>query len=287
MVKKSIALGLGILSSFLWATYYPFINLSKASSYYIISLPFLIGGIIFLLYAKYKNYISSELKKFTFFDIIIISFLAFFMQYSIVIANGKIGSVDTSLFVFLGDGIVIPSIALVAKIDSKKKKMNLFLPGAAVLIGGGLLIISNGFDIHLLYNNSLYGLFATFSMSAYFLLTQYKFKDSINITFLGITFIITSIIALCFGSIYTPFSVPNANELVFLLIIGVTSFFIAYYFFFISSSNLGIATITFLQALIPVFTTLFMFELGNRVTFYQILGIVVTIVGTIIISKSV
>ncbi|MGC8580943.1 MAG: EamA family transporter [Thermoplasmata archaeon] len=287
MVKKSVALVLGILSSFLWATYYPFINLSKASLYYIVSLPFLIGGIVFLVYAKYKNLIYSELKKFTFFDIIIISFLAFFMQYSIVIANGKIGSVDTSLFVFLGDGIVIPSIALVAKIDSKKKKMNFFLPGAVVLIVGGLLIISNGFDVHLLYNNSLYGLFATFSMSAYFLLTQYKFKESINITFLGTSFIITSIIALCFGSIYSPFSVPTINELVFLLVVGLTSFFIAYYFFFISSSSLGIATITFLQALIPVFTTIFMFELGNSVTFYQILGIAVTIIGTVIISKSV
>ncbi len=277
----------GVLSSFIWSSYYPLLYIEgNSSSFLTVGIPFLVGGLIFLFTSWKRGTIKKDIKRSSIPILVLLSILAYGMQESIVISVVHNGSINTSLFIMLGDIIVVPLLVIILTVDNTERNLLLFILSIILLFVGGDIVIANGIYLPPASIDLLYGIAAMIFMSVYFITTQHTMGNNINETTLGMTFIGVFIISIVSIPYYPSWNVITAFQFFILVIIGITSFNIAYWCYFISSSVKGMAVTSILQALIPAFTTVFMVTLGEPVTFYTILGICITSAGAVTASLS-
>ena len=283
-----VATLLALTASFVWATYYFFVLGSPsgvAPSAFLV-YPFLFGGLAFAGASVQRGRGAAFLRLWSEPIAWVRVLLIVGMQVSVLAATYAAGAVDTSLLSLVGDVVLTPILLLaVYREGVGRVRSPAFVPGLALASIGATLTIVGGGSVRPLEGWAwLVAPAVPLSVALYFLLTaraaQRVPTDAViaQATLGGalVTLLLSPLIP---GGALGLLSVPPSGVVV-LVVLGVTSFFLAPVLYFDAIERVGLMLPALLMATIPVFTlALAVLVLAQVPPWLALLGIPIAVVG--------
>jgi len=285
---RSLATTLALASALSWASYYVFVLwlAPLTSAAVIVVYPFIIGGVIFLVWALARGEASTFLALWRDPMAYVRILLAVVMQIASLVGTYSAGPIDTSLLALLGDVIMVPLLLIVLfGEDRDLVRTPWFLAGVAIcLIGGGLTIVGgqtltpvNGWTLLIVPVIPL-------SIGLYFLLTARAARTtslvSLNAQAMLGSGVVSALIAPAFPRGQMGLGVDSLLVVLILIALGVVVYFIAPYLYFAAIERGGLIPTAILMSMIPAFTlVLSVTVLGIAPSLLAAFGIPVAIVG--------
>ncbi len=248
---------LAVSAAFVWATYYVFVAYGRSiDAAALFFYPSLFGSLFFIAHGALNGrsfplpskrrdyllpaagYISSQLL----------------IIYSILLNGGVV----TSIFILVGDTILSPTIIFASGRNRFRPRLPLLAGGVAVLVSSAaVLTILGGRITSTSDEGILLLILIPPALSLFFVYTNERIMADGMSRILGPTFLVsaafTALYAVAAGTpaILYPHS---PQDLLLLLVIGLTSMYAGYLLFFRASRSAGFTLTSILMALIPPFT---------------------------------
>jgi drug/metabolite transporter (DMT)-like permease len=285
------ATGLALLAAALWASYYGFIlGLNgHLSGLALIAYPFIIGGIGYAIYCSLRGEGGAFLRLFR--DPAQWGRIGMFLgiQVSVVYITLVNGAVDAALLSLVGDVALTPLLVMAAFSEGRDRLRSRAFVGGLVLSGAGasLTIVAGG---------SLQG-FSGWSwiaapaeavlIAAYFVSAARAGRTTPVTAIAGQASLVAGLVALPFALVlpasYGNLSFGGPLEVVLLVGVGITSFFLAPAVYFAAIGRAGIFLPSLLMAAIPVFTLgVAALVAGEYPTALGVAGVPIAVVGGVL-----
>ena len=285
------AVGLSLAAAFLWALYYPLVlgARSGASPAATIVLPFLFGGIAYLLHAAHggaaRRAIALGARPISWGR----TGLLVGMQLSILAGTYTLGPVDASLLSLIGDVVVTP-LLVAAFWPSRAGRFGsaMFAIGLALSLAGGALTIGGGAAPEAV-RGAGWAIVAVVPLcvAGYFLLSAHANErdpptavvTQSTLAAAGLSLLLAPLLP---GGIGSLLAVPP-RALLLLAATGVTAFWAGPFLYFRAMERAGVVIPPMLMTAIPVFTLLlsaFVLRLG--LPWIAVAGIPVAVLGAVL-----
>lgn len=283
-------MAMAFLASVLWATYYPlilFVNPQLDGA--VLALPFLFGGLPFLAVAGLGRgrKFSDVLGVLTSRTALLCGALLAILQFDVILATRLAGAIPTAIFTLLGDVALIPGMNYALwREDGARIRRPLFWGGIALAtVGASLTILGGGGLGEWSGLTWLVLLPLPLLVGAYFLLVAHAVRK------VPIGDLVASASLLAFGgsavgalALFGPGVFPgplHLTDLAILVLVGVTTFFVAPWAFFEASNRLTVTVPAVVNATIPIFTMLLVVAfLGAKLTWLSGLGVPLAFLGS-------
>ena len=279
----------GIVAAFVWSTYYLFIYYSyELDKFLVFSIPALSGStLLIILNSNSRKSLNYLLDK----SLILSSLFYFSSQFFIILSSEKNGSVITSLGVLLGNAVLTPIITIIIHINTHKIKYHVFAISMFLVIPSSTMLALYGKSIRISgILGVLFLLGVIFSLPIFFIVLNSSVNKIGSFKAISGTFFWPGLLIIGLGIFLCPrLDVLQTSISIFLLVIaGITSMGIAYILYFRSVKFVGLAMTGFLQSLVPVFTTIFVFFFEKTpITLIDLLLIFIISFGAIISMASI
>jgi drug/metabolite transporter (DMT)-like permease len=283
------ALGLSLLASVLWAAYYPLIVvLPSSADGVVLVLPFLFGALPFLALRSRTGPGDPSGERTPLYAYVVAGIFMMALQLDVIVSTRLVGAVPTAIFTLLGDVVAIPIISfLFWREGSQRVLAPKFWVGAIVATVGATLAIAAGESaLPLGWKLAALEIPIPILVGLYFAfvarLTQ---KVPIQrvvgpVTLCGF---LASLVALPFLGGLPSFGVLPPLGYVDLLVVGLTTFFVAPWAFFEASRRVSVVIPAVVNATIPIFTMVFMVGfLGAPIYLLALLGIPLAFGGALL-----
>ena len=287
-----VAAGLSVTAAFLWATYYIFVLSVGSGPAAIVAWPFLSAGVIYLVYTIYLGHFREFLGLWRSPMAYARALFLIGMQVSVLASTYVAGPVDTSLLSLVGDAALTPLLLIaIYREGIDRARSPFFLGGLALSIGGATLTIVGGQGTQAIVGVGwLVAPAVPLTVALYFLLSA---RASLSVPSSAV--IAQAMLAGTLGTILLSPLLPGGlggllvgswHDAVFLVALGVTSFFLAQVFYFKAIELAGIFLPTLLMATIPVFTLIVAVTiLGESATWIALAGIPIAVGGGLLAMR--
>ncbi len=244
----------------------------------------------FILLIKEKNPNSLKIRKVDFIiSFIVAGFLALFCCNISVLKSLNYIDAGVQKVIAYSSPIFTTFIYVTF---FRRKITKLEFASLSVMLVGLILIIGNmNFTDSSIFKGILFSLMAAIFSSLYSIITE-EFKTEINFivywfyAFLGAS--VSVLIYMIFNSIPINFAIITSNfELTLLLLASaILNFVIPYITQFLAIGSIGAIKTGVILTLSPVLCVLLgVFLLGEGITFLQIVGMVLVVIASLVISK--
>ncbi len=292
---RATAVGLVVLSAFLWATYYLFVLWATpaATPSSILVVPFLVGGSAYLGLATARGAGRTFLRLFLAPSAYVRILLLIGMQVSVLAATYLTGPVDSSLLSLIGDVVATPiAAATLYGVHRRQLFSVLFAVGVGLnLVGGGLAIAGGQRLAAVPPLGWLIVPAIPLTVALYVLLTA-RANESlpqsavVGQSMLGAGLVLVLLSPLLPGGAGTLFS-PPPKALLLLVATGMTSFFGSPVLYFAAIGRVGLVLPPMLMTGIPVFTLLLSAVfLGLSPPLVALLGIPIAVAGGLVAIRA-
>jgi drug/metabolite transporter (DMT)-like permease len=287
----AVAAAMAIASAFLWATYYFFVVAMTPGTApsAMIAEPFLVGGGAYILWAARLGHGRIVLDLFRQPSAWLRVALIVMMQLSVLGATYTAGAVNTSLLSLLGDAGMTPLLAMIVLREGRHRARSpLFLGGLITAAAGATLTILAGGAAGPFRGWALViAPVVPLAVAGFFVLSAHESQRRPTSAVLGqATFgggLVGLVIAGLLPGGWPGLLLTTPTEVVLMLGLGLTSFFIATMLYFGAIARAGIILPTLFQVLIPIFTLgLAALLLREIPTPLGLLGIPIAVVGGIL-----
>jgi drug/metabolite transporter (DMT)-like permease len=278
--------GASILAAFLWASYYPLLLLLPGvPAGTVTAFPILVGALAFWLWTPGMKRVPRMGTRKDAGTWILGGVLLAAMQFDVVFTTRWLGAVDTSLLTLVADVVVTPTLLWALWREGGPHLSHpYFVAGVVLSLAGAVLAIGGPGVTPLVGGGSRLwvGLPLPFLVALFFLLISRQGSGS-NPPAPAATFTLGALLALAIGFAGDPSHlIPAADPRLWsvLLLLGLTSFFWAPAAYFWAASRATIVIPAVLQALIPIFTLLFVAILfGHPPSMDQMIGVPLAVAG--------
>ena len=285
---RSTATTLALASALAWASYYVFVLwlAPLTSPAVVIVYPFLVGGVLFLLWAVARGETTSFLALWRDPMAYVRILLAVVMQVASLAGTYSAGPIDTSLLALLGDVVLVPLLLMVLfREDLELARTPWFLAGVFLcLLGGGLTIVGGNTLTPVSGYTVLIVPAIPLSIGLYFLLMARAARTaplaSVNAQAMLGSGVVSAALTPLFPAGTSSLGIDSAVGVGLLLALGVAVYFLAPFFYFAAIERGGLVPTAILMSLIPAFTlVLTITVLGIAPNLIAAFGIPMAIVG--------
>jgi drug/metabolite transporter (DMT)-like permease len=277
---------LAVFAAFLWATYYVFVLSVRSGPAAIIAWPFLTAGVAFLGYVAYRGHLREFWALWRSPMAYVRSAFLIAMQVSVLASTYVAGPVDTSLLSLVGDAALTPLLLiLIYREGADRARSPFFLGGLALSISGATLTIVGGQGARAIQG---FGWLVTpavpLAVALYFLLSARASLRIPSDAVLAQSMLVGGLGSLALSPLLprgaAGLGVGSLHDAAFLIILGLTSFFVAQVVYFKAIELAGIFLPTLLMATIPVFTLVVAVTLLRETsTWLAVAGIPIAVAG--------
>jgi len=283
---------LAVFAAFLWATYYIFVLSVRSAPAAIVAWPFLAAGVVFVGVVVQRGHVGQLLALWGSPMAYFRSALLIGMQVSVLASTYVAGPVDTSLLSLVGDAALTPVLLIVIyREGADRARSPYFLGGLTLSIAGATLTIVGGQGAKVIHGIGwLVAPVVPLTVALYFLLSA---RASMRVPSDAV--LAQSMLVAAFGSIALSPLLPGGvqglgvgslHDAVFLIVLGLTSFFLAQVLYFKAIELAGIFLPTLLMATIPVFTLIVAVTvLGETSTWIALAGIPIAVGGGLLAMR--
>ncbi|MFZ0892021.1 MAG: DMT family transporter [Thermoplasmata archaeon] len=282
---------LALGAAFIWATYYIIVlrGALGAGPACLVAFPFLAGGLAYLGLTTVQGHLRAFFALFRSPAAYLRIGLIVGMQVSILVATYETGAVDTSLLSLIADVVLTPLLIFVlfreggARLRSWTLPlgMTLSLAGATLtIVGGGVVAPLRGVAI-------LVAPIVPLTVAFYFLAVARTAREIPSSAIVAHATIGGAVAIFALSPLF-PGGVMSLNlgdptSVVWTIVLGVTSFFLAPFLYFRAIELGGLVLSALLMASIPVFTLgLSAAFLGITPTLASAAGVPIAVVGGIL-----
>lgn len=260
--RPAIASVAALSAAFLWASYYLFVlyldpTMGPAG---LLTYPFLFGGVSYTALAVAQGHGRVLLRLFADRSAYLRMALLFGMQVGVLASTYTAGPVDTSLLSLLGDVTLTPILVMVLLHQATDRARSpAFWTGVVLSTAGAALTILGGHSAPALHGVAwLVAPTVTITVAVYFLLTARA-----NVRLPGSAVVAQATLgAAGLSALVSPLlpggtgglGIASPLDLLLVIGLGVTSFFLAPYIYFRAIEYAGLLLPALLMASIPVFT---------------------------------
>ena len=292
---KSVAAVLSLLSAFGWATYYIFVLAITPGTTpsAILVYPFLYGGIAYALWAILAGHGAAFVQLWRSPAAYLRTALLVGMQLSVLAATYLTGPVDAALLSLIGDVVVTPVlVAFAFSVHRREIRSTWFTVGALLSLVGGAMAIAGGKEVSAIHSWGWLVVPAVpLTVALYFLLTALANRETAASAVVGQSMLaaslVTVVIAPAIPGGWAGLAVVTPYPVVVLLVLGLTSFFLAPVLYFEALARGGLVLPPMLMTGIPVFTLLLSATvLHLAVPFVALLGIPVAVLGALLALRA-
>jgi drug/metabolite transporter (DMT)-like permease len=287
--QPRLAAALAVFAAFLWATYYIFVLSVASGPAAIVAWPFLVAGAAFLVYVAYLGHLRQFLDLWRSPMAYLRASLLIGMQISVLASTYVAGPVDTSLLSLVGDAALTPLLLIaIYREGADRARSPFFLGGLALSIGGAALTIVGGQGAKVIHGVGwLVAPLVPLTVALYFLLSARASLRTPSDAVLAQSMIVAGFGAIALSPLLPQgvggLGVGSVHDAAFLVILGLTSFFLAQVVYFKAIELAGIFLPTLLMATIPVFTLVVAVTvLGESSTWLALAGIPIAVAGGLI-----
>jgi EamA-like transporter family len=277
---------LAVVAAFLWATYYIFVLSVRSGPAAILAWPFLASGLAFVVFVLYRGHARQFLALWSSPMAYVRAALLISMQVSVLASTYVAGPVDTSLLSLVGDAALTPLLLIaIYREGADRARSPYFLGGLTMSIGGATLTIVGGQGARVIQGFGwLVAPAVPLAVALYFLLSA---RESLRVpsdAVLAQSMLVAGVGSLALAPLLPGgvggLGVSSWHDAVFLIVLGLTSFFIAQVLYFKAIELAGIFLPTLLMATIPVFTLIVAVTiLGESSTWIALAGIPIAVGG--------
>ncbi|MCI4330544.1 MAG: DMT family transporter [Thermoplasmata archaeon] len=282
---------LAVLAAFLWATYYFFVLgvTPEVPPSALVVYPFLIGGLAYLALALWQGH-GRDLVALT-LDPVAYARIGLMASMQILVLAGTyvLGAVDTSLLTLVGDTVLTPLMLMAFLSEGRHRARSLlFLFGIALSTGGASLTIAGGGGAQPVQGLGwAVAILVPVVVAAYFILAARESRRRPTSAVVAhATLGAAAVVFLLSPGIPGGFSglvVSHPVDVGLLVVLGLTSFFIAPYLYFRAIQTAGMVLPAVLMAAIPVFTLMLSAALFATIPApLGLLGIPVAVFGAVL-----
>ena len=281
---------LALLAAFLWATYYFFVlGLAPGvASSALIVYPFLFGSVCYFAWIWKRGELSTFSTLWKSPAAYLRLSLNLAMQLLVLASTYLAGPIDTSLLSLVGDVVLTPLLVMGFYREGRHAARSVaFIAGVGLCTVGASLTIVGGQSFQSLHGFAwIIAPLLPIAVAAYFLLTArasrtVSYETLVTHSTIGAALAAVALTPLFPGGFAGLVVAPI--DLLFLAILGITSFFLAPFLYFRSIRVAGLVLPAILMAAIPVFTLILSyFILGSIPPLIAALGIPIAVVGAVL-----
>ncbi len=285
----AVLLALG--AAFVWATYYIIVLRATpgAGAAGLVAYPFLAGGVAYLVWTMVQGHLPSFLQLFRSPAAYLRIGLIVGMQISILVATYETGAVDTSLLSLIADVVLTPILiyVLFREGGARLRSWTLSLGMTLSLAGASLTIVGEGVVAPLRGIAILVAPIVPLTVAFYFLAVAHTAREVPSSAIVAHATLGGGVVALALSPFFPggPASLGfgSVATLAWILVLGVTSFFLAPVLYFRAIELGGLVLAALLMASIPVFTLgLAAAFLGTVPSLAAAAGVPIAVVGGIL-----
>lgn len=283
----------GGLAAFLWASYYVFVlALPVGEDGLLIDLPFLFAGLLFLVAypGRRPGGALGVLRTCATWPGIVRGGIFALVQLDVVLATRWAGAVDASLVTLLADVVATPLLVLaVVHEDAGKVRSKVFWLGVLLASSGAAAtILGNGQAVPLSLPALLSLVPLPFLIAVYFVWVNQASKRAPAGEVLGAASLMAFVVGslggvLVFGPAWATYSPVTFDQVVIMVVVGLTSFYLGPFAYFWAAGRTTIVLPAVLQALIPVFTLMMIALLAlQRFSWVAWIGVPLAFLGSVV-----
>ncbi|MCI4325447.1 MAG: DMT family transporter [Thermoplasmata archaeon] len=289
--RRLLAVGLSLISAFLWAAYYAFVlGLSPGiPPSGLLFWPFAFGGLGYLTWVIAGKHGAAFRQLFRSPSAWARVALLLTMQLAVLAETFLAGPVDTSLLSLLGDVVITPFLVMVALNEGRHRARDPWFLGGVVAatLGATLTIVASGTVRPLTDAAAAVAVLVPFVVAVYFLSAAQenrRLPTSAVVAHATVFAALAALLVLPFVPGGLPgLGIPSVTAGLLLAALGLTSFFVAPALYFRAIEEAGIVLPAVLMATIPVFTLLLSAALFREVPpLLALVGIPLAVVGAIL-----
>ena len=287
---RAIAITFSLVAALGWSSYYIFvlrITPGTAPSA-ILVYPFLVGGFAYAGWAVAGGHGRSFARLWRDPSAYLRTGLLVGMQFSVLAATYLTGPVDASLLSLIGDAVATPLIvAFVLGRHREQIRSRLFAVGLVVSLAGVTMTIVGGRSLTTVHSWGWLVVPAVpLTVAFYFLLTARANERAPASAVVGQSMLAAGLFCLILAPLvpggWAGVAAVSVGPWLVLVVIGLTSFFLAPALYFVALHRVGLVIPPMLMTGIPVFTLLLSaIVLGLALPIIAILGIPVAVVGAL------
>jgi hypothetical protein len=284
--RAGLSAGLAVAAAFLWATYYLFVLTISSGAAAVVALPFVVGGLAFLVLALWEGHGSAFLALWRSPMAYVRALFVIGMQTSVLAGTYVAGPIDTSLLSLVGDVCLTPILLIgIYREGLEHARAPPFLAGLVLsTIGASLTIVGGQGTEPLAGWGWLVAIGVPLTVALYFLFTARASRtvpvSAVNAQALLAGALGTLLLAPLFPGGFASLSIPSLHDAAFLVALGLTSFFLAVLLYFRAIEVAGLLLPATMMATIPLFTVLVTYvAFGDVPTQLALLGIPMAVVG--------
>lgn len=279
---------MAVVAAFLWATYFFFVlalTPGTAPSAVIV-YPFLIAGAVYVGWAAVWGHGRAVVELFLDPRAWLRVVFLMTMQLSVLACTYASGAVDTSLLALLGDAAVTPLVAMVILREGRHRARSPAFVGGLLLAiaGASLTIVASGRAAPFHGLTLLIAPLVPLSIAAFYILSAREGQRRPSSAVVGEATLAAGFVSVVVAGIlpgsWHGLVLTTGTQVVLLVGVGVTSFFVAPALYFRAVARSGIVLPGLFQVLIPVFAlTLSILLLHYLPAPLGLLGIPIAVVG--------
>jgi drug/metabolite transporter (DMT)-like permease len=289
--RRLLAVGLALISAFLWAAYYAFVlGLSPGvPPSGLLFWPFAFGGLGYLGWVVVGRHGGAFRQLFRSPAAWGRVGLLLTMQLAVLAETFLAGPVDTSLLSLLGDVVITPFLVMVALNEGRHRARDPWFLGGVVAatLGATLTILASGTVRPLTDAAAGVAVVVPFVVAVYFLSAAQENRRLPTSAVVAHATLFAAVSALLVLALvpggYAGLGIPSPTAGVLLAALGLTSFFVAPALYFRAIEEAGIVLPAVLMSSIPVFTVLLSAVLFREIPpLLAILGIPLAVAGAVV-----
>ena len=287
--RPAYAAALAVAAAFVWATYYVFVLSVRASPAAVIAYPFLAGGLAYLAWSARSGHVREFVAVWKDPHAYVRVALVLAMQLSVLAATYVAGPVDTSLLSLIGDVQLTPILLVLLYREGVDRATSpWFLSGLALSTIGASLTIVGGQSVEPIQGLAwLIAPAVPLSVALYFLLSAQANRTFPSSAIVGQAMLGGGLAGILVSPLLPGGAgglwVPSLHDGVFLVLLGVTSFFLAPFLYFEAIKVEGILLPSLMMATIPLFTlAVTVAFLGASASTLGLLGIPIAVAGGLV-----
>jgi hypothetical protein len=284
--RAGLSAGLAVAAAFLWATYYLFVLTISTGAAAVVAVPFLVGGAAFLLLTIREGHFATFLTLWRSPMAYVRTLFVMGMQISVLAGTYLAGPIDTSLLSLVGDVCLTPVLLIVIYREGlAHARSPPFVAGLVLSTAGASLTIVGGQGAEALSGwGWLVAPGIPITVGLYFLLTA-RASLTVPVTAVNAQSLLAGglgalLLAPLFPGSLASLNVPSLHDALYLVALGLTSFFLAILLYFRAIEVAGLLLPATMMATIPLFTVLVTFvAFGDVPTQLALLGIPIAVIG--------
>lgn len=291
---RPVAVACSILAAFVWSTYYVFVLAisppTRPSA--VLFYPFLFGGVAYAGWAFATGAGRDFLRLWKQPGAYLRTALLVGMQTSVLASTYLTGPVDASLLSLIGDVVATPLIvALVLAAYRAHVRSSPFVAGLLLSLVGGTLTIVGGRSLSGVHGVGWLAVPAVpLTVAPFFILTARENERTPSSAVVGQSLLASTIVLGLLAPVvpggWPGLGTVSVPAFAVLVIVGLTSFFLAEALYFFAIERVGLVIPPMLMTGIPVFTLVLSgLVLGLRLPPIALLGIPIAIVGALLILQ--